>query len=622
MRYRIVTSSRSSALGEGLTYESAEPLKPGTLVAVPLRGSTIEGVVLEEMKLGTESFDVKSIAGIVSPSPVLPHDLIDLLPWLQEETFTTMRILLRSMLPSPPWKNLIAKEENRSFITIKKQRDRSSSPLSPLLVMGTQRERREFILDVILQVIDSKKDVILLAPDIAACEEWNTLLSEYIHEDSIIQLAGATTAGQRKACRRMHAGEQLIVIGTRAAVFAPLHHLGLIVMDEEQEWTYKNRQTPYYHTRDVAWERAERANATLLFSSACPSLETWKRVQEGSITLHDTQTDHRDNVHVIDLKDATFGASYPLTSNLIIAIQHRLEKKEQSILLLNHRGMASGMICAECGHRLESQATGHPLTVHHNVKNHPFLWDHVTGTTEPVPDICPQCHSSNLRPIGAGTQGVETLLKKFFPDARIRRIDSETLESKKDLIAIKKLLTKQEVDILIGTQPVVSLAGSPTVTLLAVLVADIGLSAPTIRASERTVGLLARMRSMNPEAEMFIQTFRPESLEMRALSTGHLDEFLSHELSIRARGGFPPTANVIALIARGPGAKEKALALRIQIEDQQKKDPSALEAVSMQPSFSAKNVWYTVLRGTFPDRILRAIDVRGVFMDVNPLDVI
>lgn len=368
-------------------------------------------------------------------------------------------------------------------------------------------------------------------------------------------------------------------------------------------------------------ERARHAHATLIFSSACPSLETWQRVQTGAIALHEFAPDDRSNMHVIDLKEAAFGTSYPLTSPLIDAIQKRLDVKEQSVLLLNHRGIASGMVCTECGHRIESEVTGQPLTVHHDKSDRPFLWDHVTGTMSAVPETCPTCNSVKLFPVGAGTQRVESLLKKFFPSARIRRIDSETIDSKKHLIDVRTLMERKEVDILIGTQPVVSLASSPTVTLLASLVADIGLSAANIRASERTVGLLARMRSLNPHAEMFLQTFRPGSIEIRAIAGGKLDVYLSGELALRARGGFPPYARVISLILRGPDAKRRSLEVRTHLEEILKKNPSTVHAITLQPSFTTKNVWYIILRGNHPDELVRRIDTRGIAIDVDPLDV-
>ncbi len=304
-----------------------------------------------------------------------------------------------------------------------------------------------------------------------------------------------------------------LVIGSRSALFTPLQDLGLVILDEEHEWTYKNEQTPRYHARETAETLCRYAAAKLVLGSATPSLETWARAKEGRYHLVRLPERYLKQqfpaVRIVDLAQAQCGSLYPLSPSLLAAIEERLQKQEQSILFLNHRGIASALLCLDCRRRVVSPDSRLPFTVHRAPGNALKLVDHTTGLTLAVPTACPACGSVRLHCIGAGTQKVETLLKQRFPEARLLRADSDTLQHPEQMRSLLAAMRERRADILLGTQSVVKGLDLPQVTLAAVLLADIGLSLPHFRAGERIFQLLSQLTGRSGRSrpgEVIIQT--------------------------------------------------------------------------------------------------------------------
>src|SRR3989344_3911105 len=297
----------------------------------------------------------------------------------------------------------------------------------PSLLFGiTGSGKTEVYADLITQTIESGKRAMLLVPEILLTEYSIQRFEQLLDREHIAVLHSRLTASERAMqWRRIHRGEVHLVIGSRSALFAPVPDLGLIILDEEHEWTYKNEQTPRYHARETAEALARFSGANLILGTASPSLASWSRAKAGQYhlaTLKNRYGEHPlPTVRVVDLKGVNFGSYYPFLPDLLEAIKARFDRKQQTVLFLNRRGLATALLCLDCRRRVTSPLSQLPFTVHKESNGNSYLLDHTTGMRAPVPAECPHCKSANLLAVGAGTQKIETLLQRIFPDARILR---------------------------------------------------------------------------------------------------------------------------------------------------------------------------------------------------------
>lgn len=423
-------------------------------------------------------------------------------------------------------------------------------------------------------------------------------------------------------------------MGPRSALFAPVKHLGLIIIDEEHEWTLKSEQSPRYHARETAQTLAQRSDAKLVLGSATPSVESWARAKDGTYSL--LRLPERfggkelPTVRVIDLKDVRFGKMYPFSPALIAAIQQRLDAREQCVLFLNHRGSASAMLCLGCRRRLTSPATNLPFTVHTR-GDLPYLLDHISGLRADIPTLCPHCGGTELIQVGAGTQGVEKLLATLFPAARVLRADGDTLQRPNAIETILQTMADGDADILLGTQSVVKGLHLPGITLAAVLVADVGLSLPHFRAGERVFSLLSQLTGRSGRGkpgEVIIQTFRPMAAEIVAAAQHRTEDFLNAELAMRASFGYPPAAKMVRLIFRGPHAQHDAGRLQLLLELRSKELTEESGAYAACPTVITKaptlmgggKEWHIILRKGDIDTLLDECDLLSAIIDVDPIE--
>ncbi len=499
----------------------------------------------------------------------------------------------------------------------------------PNLLFGiTGSGKTAIYAHLIADCLKEGKQSILLVPEILLTQEVVTRFKELLGEDQLAILHSRLTASERRAqWQRIVRGEAALVIGSRSALFAPCPNLGLVIIDEEHEWTYKNEQTPRYHARETATALCTFAGATLLLGSATPSLESWQRARTDEYSLARLPERYGDQslpkVRVIDLATVKFGSEYPFSPPLIDAIAERLQKKEQSVLFLNHRGMATGLMCLDCRKRIVSAATGLPLTVHNSTGGRPILVDHITGDITPVPSVCPSCGSVRLHAVGAGTQRLESILANRFPSARILRADSDTLKSPDQMKILLAKMHDEQADILLGTQSVVKGLDLPKVTLAAVMLADVGLSLPHFRAGERVLQLLTQLTGRSGRAtagEVIIQTFRPDAPEVRHAAAHSTEKYMEEELKTRKELSYPPFIPIVRLLLRGPGApvrsKELTEALRLAA-----KNSNISVSVHTAPTlFGAGHVWHILIRGADAKKLLELVELNDVAVDIDPMD--
>lgn len=645
MLYTVLTASRSKALSGGLTYEGPEGLLPGTPVKVPLRSSLIEGVVLEAQEKKTQQeFDLKQIAQVTGTSPLLGSAQVVAARELANHYLCSFRQAIELFLPQRPWTAIFPKKKKEVEVTElqtltapalsesqQKALDIIKASNKPTLLYGvTGSGKTEVYLSLMVEALNGGKQVLFLSAEIFLAEHVLPRLQAVIPRDRIAVLHSKTsTKEDRETWRGLLNGNIRVVLGARSALFAPVHNLGLVIIDEEHEWTYKSEQTPRYHAREVAEFLCKAADARLVLGSATPSLEAWAQAKSAAYTLAELPERYNGGqmpkVEIIDLATAEFGKHYPFTSPLIDAIQMRLDRGEQSVLFLNHRGRASALLCLQCRRRIVSPESQLPFTVHHANDGRPFLLDHTSGLTAPVPDVCPHCQSTDLREVGAGTQRIEESIKELFPKARVLRADRDTLTSVEEMQSLLEKMKNGEADILLGTQTVTKGLDLPRVTLAAVLVADIGMSLPHFRAGERTFQLLMQLTGRSGRhapGEVIIQTFRPDAVEVKAAATHDATTYLDTELRLRLAMGYPPAIGMVRLIIRGERPRERALAAKLALETMAKTQ-NLDSSISAGPTFfSGGKEWHILVRSNSYRALLEAINLQQATVDVEPLETL
>lgn len=499
----------------------------------------------------------------------------------------------------------------------------------PSLLFGiTSSGKTEIYAAMIADCIALGKQAILLVPEILLTEYCIGRFEELLGcKDHITFMHSRLTPAQRRAAwRKVHNGNSQLVIGSRSALFAPIQNLGLVILDEEHEWTYKNEQTPRYHARETAEELCRNSKAKLILGSATPSLESWSRATASRYHLARLPERYHQQpyptVRIVDLADVNFGSLYPLSPPLLEAIDARLNRNEQSILFLNRRGIATALLCLDCKRRVVSPDSQLPYTVHSRSSGVPYLMDHTTGTMVAMPDQCPHCKSARLFAVGAGTQKLEDLLTRQFPEARILRADRDTLKHPEQMRLLLKTMQEGRGDILLGTQSVVKGLHLPSVTLAAVVLADVGLSLPHFRAGERIFQLLTQLTGRSGReqpGEVIIQTFRPDALEVRMAAKHQTEEYLNQEIKLRVHSGYPPATSIVRLLCRGYNAQQNAKRLAADLESRGMQKLN----VSCAPTFfGGGREWQVLIRGADPANILNDIDLQDATVDVDPVECV
>ncbi|MBH1941346.1 primosomal protein N' [Mobilitalea sibirica] len=413
--------------------------------------------------------------------------------------------------------------------------------------------KTEVYMDIIDGVLKQGKQVIMLIPEIALT--YQTVMRFYIRFGERISILNSKMShGERfDQSERAKAGEIDIIIGPRSALFTPFKNLGLIIIDEEHENSYKSETTPKYHTTDVAIKRAMMANASVILGSATPSLEAYHKAELGEYKLYTLTKRAKEaippKVWVVDLREELKNKNKSIFSQkLKELISERLSKNEQIMLFLNRRGYAGFVSCRSCGHVVKCLHCDISLTSHNSGK----LICHYCGHKEHLPQKCPVCGSKYIAAFGTGTQKVEEFVKKEFFNARVLRMDTDTTKLKGGHERILKAFAQQKADILVGTQMIVKGHDFPRVTLVGIIAADLSLYAGDFRAGERTFQLLCQAagragRDALP-GEVVIQTYHPEHYSITCAAKGDYKAFFEQEMLYRKLMKYPPAAHILLIL--------------------------------------------------------------------------
>lgn len=423
----------------------------------------------------------------------------------------------------------------------------------PCLIKGvTGSGKTEVYMELIDHVLSMEKQVIVLIPEIALTyQNVSRFYSRF--GDCVSLINSRLSQGERyDQFERAKKGEVSIMIGPRSALFTPFPNLGLILIDEEHESSYRSEKTPCYHARETAIKRGDMEHAHVVMGSASPSVESYYRGKQGIyqlVYLHNRYADrHLPGVHIIDLKEELKAGNRSIFSTLLTQkIQERLKNKEQIILFLNRRGYTGFVSCRSCGHVMKCPHCDVSLTSHRNGK----LICHYCGYEQPDVKNCPVCGSPYIGGFKAGTQQIESLVNKSFPGARVLRMDADTTRKKDDHEKILAAFAARQADILIGTQMIVKGHDFPDVTLAGVLAADLSLYSQDYRAAEKTFQLLLQAvgragRGEKP-GEAVIQTYHPEHYSIQAAAAQDYEQFFEEEIGYRSLMDYPPCAAMMAI---------------------------------------------------------------------------
>ncbi len=435
------------------------------------------------------------------------------------------------------------------------------APKPQLLLGVTGSGKTEVYLQAARHVLDMGKTVLVLVPEISLTPQTVRRFKARFAamQEQVAVLHSNLSQGERfDEWHRIRKGVARIVIGARSAVFAPLPDLGLIVVDEEHENTYKQENVPRYHGRDVAVLRAAFEPCAVVLGSATPSLESWHNTELGKYEL--LRLDQRADgqamplVRIVDMRLEAAkhkGGPAVLSDKLRTALEQRLERGEQSILFLNRRGFARSLQCHKCGHVCQCPHCSVALTYHRTDER---LVCHVCGHQAIVPRKCPECKDPGIILQGYGTQKVEEIMAKVLPQAKIARIDADAMRRKHALRDMLNAFKSHRIDILIGTQMIAKGLHFPNVTLVGILNADLGLHVPDFRAGERTFQLITQVAGRagrgDLEGEVIVQTFTPHSPSIQYARKHDFDGFSEQEMEFRQQFSFPPYAHCAVLTAR------------------------------------------------------------------------
>ncbi len=457
----------------------------------------------------------------------------------------------------------------------------SREPRAVLLHGVTGSGKTSVIVTAIDSAIREGRGVIVLLPEIALTPQTLGIFrSRYGHRVSLVH-SGLSAGERADAYSKIKSGEADIVIGTRSAVFSPVKNLGLIIIDEEHEATYKSESSPKYHARDIARYRCAYNKAVMLLSSATPSLESYSKALEGKYELLKLTERYGDaklpEVKIYDMRrEARVGNTSPIGSELIERLKSVISRGEQAVLFLNRRGYNTAVSCRSCGEAVLCPHCSVSMSYHAERGDHErgFLFCHWCGTKMRMPESCPSCGSEHMARIGFGTQRIEKELSLLFPEARTLRLDADSTSGKHSSRELLDSFRRGEADILLGTQMVTKGHDFPNVTLVGVLLADMSLYLDDYHANERTFSMLAQVIGRAGRAEKsgvaVIQTNNPDNDTIKLACAQNYEDFYKSEIRLRKLLTFPPYCD-IAVLTVVSGDEKQALLISTKLSSEIKR---------------------------------------------------
>lgn len=524
-----------------------------------------------------EPSKIKPIKRVIDKEPLFGKELIEMANWIARYYLCTLGEAVFSMIPSgrrdssaggfgfeeevgKQKKNELSEEQKLAVEEILKSRcgsitseKISDTSLFHYLYGPTGSGKTEVFLSLAEKILETGKGVIYLVPEIGLTAQVVQAVSERFGNTAAVLHSGLTPSQRLSEWHRIMHKEARVVVGARSAVFAPVPDLGLIIIDEEHDGSYKSGNNPRYHARQVAMHRCTKLKIPLLMGSATPSVEAWYGMQNGSIKRHlltkRLAGGQMPHISCIDL--SYYHGDGCISKPLEDAINKTLSKGHQTILFLNRRGFTHFFRCNQCGYELVCKNCSVPLT-YHKAENR--LRCHYCGWSTYPPESCPQCGSLDIGSSGFGTEYIEAETRAKFPNARIVRLDTDILKNKEELIETLEDFKNGKYDIMLGTQMVAKGLNFPKLELVGVILADAGLHMPDFRAGERTFSLITQVAGRAgryfPDGKVIVQTYSPGKGPVLYACQNRIEDFYRSELAEREMLDFPPFSRLLRLVFR------------------------------------------------------------------------
>ncbi len=546
----------------------------GYRVMVPFRNRTLKAIVVGENSQEPE-FKTLPIKAIIDSEPIATTKEFDLAKWISgyyncsfgEALFACLPAGSpakrdRKVLPIPAKKTEYhALNEEQTIALASITSDLHSDKKSVFLLHGvTGSGKTEVYLRAIKETLAIGKQAIIILPEISLTPQTIQRFAERFEGRIAILHSKLSQTEKYRYWQLIRKDEIKIIVGARSAIFSPAKNLGIIVVDEEHENTYKSSDTPRYHARQIAFYRSKKENATLILGSATPSIETFYHAQNTSsnhvklLSLTKRAASiHMPNIEIVDMKEAKKVDILPLMSTTLFQNMNQvLERKEQIILFLNRKGYAPIVTCSHCNDTLECPHCSVTLTYH---KAKDVVMCHYCGYTQNIAPKCEKCNIGNMEKKGFGTEKIEAELALLFPSATIQRVDQDSVNTPKAYTSIFKAFGNGEIDILVGTQILAKGLDFPNVTLVGILSADSSLHIPDFRSSERTFNLITQVAGRSGRGDklgkVIIQTYSPTHRSIEYAKQHDYNAFYNSEIIQRQELNYPPFSRLVRIVIRG-----------------------------------------------------------------------
>ena len=594
---KLGTKTFSYLIPENLKNE----IKIGQAVSIPFgkRKENLKAYVVGFSDYLEETIKARELSEILESEPLFSLEYLNLLEWVSSYYFCDIQTVLKTALPqkffeknvkkyrTPKIKNIIfdtkkinsdnvlSQAQEKIYQDIKKVNAKTS-----LLHGITGSGKTEIYFKLIEDTIKEGKNVIFMAPEIALVSQLTMRTMERFGADCIaIWHSSITEAQKYETWKKLKNNEIKILFGARSAVFAPIKNLGLVIIDEEHDSSYKQTMpNPRYHAKDVAKKLCELYNAKLILGSATPTIESYyEAINTNSLFSLSERYNNAElpKVIVVDMKLERAEKNYSLFSKTLINnIKTTVAKGEQVILLINRRGFSQYSQCMECGEVIQCKKCAIPLIYHANTNTHKCHYCNYE-IKEPK---CPKCGSSAIEHFGLGSEKVEIKAKEMFPEFRIERLDSDSLSKKNEHIEILKRFQKGEIDILVGTQMIAKGLDNKNVTLVGVVNADMSFNLPDYRSSERGFSILTQVAGRSGRGEnkgkVIFQTYNENNIFLKNAQEQNYCAFYENEIELRQMLDYPPYSKMIRIILQSKNeyrAEKSALEIELHLSDYIKK---------------------------------------------------
>jgi len=560
-------------------------LKEGDFVIIPIQNKFRHGIIIEKTEK-EPNFPTKNIQSKLNDFISLTKEQISICKFVAKYYFCNEEQSLKLCLPPKFWQTPKLKHINdteiqapilkqqKNFVITSDSHKLSSKqqeiyqniidyPGNSLLFGITGSGKTEIYRTLINHYIEKGHQALLLVPEISLTPQLIEYFYSQFQEKIALIHSKISPTDKIHEWHRVKNGEAKLIIGSRSALFMPFKNLGVIIMDEEHEWTYKQESTPRYHAKKVAEKLCENFSAKLLLASATPSIDSYFEAQENKYNLlklpekiykqiNPDKNSPQMNIQIVDMRDELKKKNFSVFSEILQEkLTKNLKEGKQSILFLNRRGWSNAIVCRDCGSGLNCPHCEIPLTVHKNGKTHHLIC-HYCGIIKNIPTFCHKCGSIRIKTIGAGTQKIQEELEKLLPTAKILRADRDTTTRKDAFKNIYNAFKARKADILIGTQMIGKGLDLPDVNLVGVILADVGLHIPHFRSQERTFQLITQVAGRTGrrdiEGEVIIQTYSPTNIAIKTAANQDFETFYQKEIENRKKLSYPPYSQIIKIL--------------------------------------------------------------------------